>query len=872
MKHLYILFFFSNLAFAQVSKQTHEKLRANFKAFDITVPNVLYKKNANDAIELSLQVEGQAVDFILYKNNLLSKDYKVTIGNGPDDVSIKNNTSTITTSGYNKDYPNRKAYFTFAEDFIGGSFEFSNQTYYVEPLRLHDKSAKHQVVVYKDSDVIKKETTCLSDLYNKESHKQKPHTHTPNKSASGCLELEYAIASDYEQFLKMNSSVADVENMAIAVTNLINSDYDTDYFADEIQFIIVEQYVSTNPSADLWTSGTPPDIYELLDDFTAWGEAGGFSFNYDLATLWTGHDLSGFTVGLAWIGAVCTSNKYNILENFSDDLNQKRVAASHEIGHNFSAEHDPEGSQTIMAPAVGDVTAWSSQSIASIEQFYATRSCLSSCQAGGCTLSLSANVNHQSSPNINNGSIQVNATGGQLPLTFSWSTGESSSNIQNLSPGSYTVTVTDANNCEEISTFEIDAFVCTLSSGVSKSNESVLGLNDGYAIASATGGSLPYTYQWSNGSNSNQISSLNPGNYSITITDANGCSTQENINIAAGPCNLQISTSTQNPSSPTATDGNTNVTIVSGIGPYTFLWSNNQTTNSISELPTGAYTVTVTDINGCTASESVTLQADIIACALTVDISTNDASGFGLSDGSATASILGGTAPFNIVWSNAQSGISIQNLSSGSYSVTVTDANNCQDVQSFEIQEPQSPQNNLLTEVSNPICGSEISVFTTIECSPISGATQYAWEVSNDSIGFLEEYTRAIPNTEFRLEWLQSALMENTHYDIRVKNKTNNGWSAYGNTCSLFLPFSNPSSIHEFENQPKITIVRETSNMLKISSLNRLEIIKIYTISGQLIREIVPKNKTSIYIPLKQNQTYIMSIFSKDKWYNTKVF
>lgn len=153
------------------------------------------------------------------------------------------------------------------------------------------------------------------------------------------------------------------------------------------------------------------------------------------------------------------------------------------------------------------------------------------------TVSLTLNsVSPYTNCALPNGSATVNANGGGLPYTYSWSNGASGSSISNLPAGNLTVTVTDANECSSSLGVTVTDNRPTITPSVSKTNETASGANDGTAIVTTTGGQTPYTYQWSNGSlTGDAVSNLSPNSYSVTVTDANGCSGTTSFNILAGP-------------------------------------------------------------------------------------------------------------------------------------------------------------------------------------------------------------------------------------------------------------------------------------------------------------------------------------------------
>ncbi|HTL81103.1 MAG TPA: gliding motility-associated C-terminal domain-containing protein [Bacteroidia bacterium] len=288
-----------------------------------------------------------------------------------------------------------------------------------------------------------------------------------------------------------------------------------------------------------------------------------------------------------------------------------------------------------------------------------------------------------------NGSATSNPSGGTSPYTYNWMPGNlSTQTISNLCPGSYTLTVTDANNCTANATITITQ-PPALTANVSHTNVSCNGACDGTATSSPTGGVSPYTYNWVPGNlTTPTISSLCPGTYTVTVTDANGCTaTQQTTITQPNPLNVTINSS---PIACNSVCNGTAAAVVSGGTPtYTYAWSpGGQTTSGISNLCAGTYTVDVTDANGCTANANVTLNQPT---ALILTQSSTNISCNGSCDGTATVSPSGGTSPYSYSWApGGQTTPTINNLCAGSYTVTVTDASGCDGTETITITQPLS--------------------------------------------------------------------------------------------------------------------------------------------------------------------------------------
>ena len=269
----------------------------------------------------------------------------------------------------------------------------------------------------------------------------------------------------------------------------------------------------------------------------------------------------------------------------------------------------------------------------------------------------------------NNGTATALPTGGLAPYSYDWSNGSNSANNNNISGGSYSVTVTDANQCAVI-----------LSVDVEEPNDLVVNVegfggtcgSGGTAVSTVTGGTQSYTYQWSNGGTGNSISNLADGVYTVTITDANGCSTDGETVIENTIGGVDIESEVEGISCFGDSDGEVDITVVEGTAPFTFEWSNGATTEDIDDLEGGAYNVLITDAEGCSFVTTfvVPSPAELLA-------SVNVMPSGGNNMGTATANAFGGTTPYNYSWSNGAGGFFVDNLSNGSYTLTVTDANGC---------------------------------------------------------------------------------------------------------------------------------------------------------------------------------------------------
>ncbi|GIR97726.1 MAG: hypothetical protein CM15mP101_00960 [Flavobacteriaceae bacterium] len=436
------------------------------------------------------------------------------------------------------------------------------------------------------------------------------------------------------------------------------------------------------------------------------------------------------------------------------------------------------------------------------------------------------------------GSIDIEVTGGTKDenglYSYSWSNGETTQDISNLVPGTYTVTITDFNNCKISESFEVtEPDALQLSAEVNQ--VSCKGASDSNIDITITGGTPGYTYAWTKDnqpfSTDEDVSNLSPGAYKVVVTDNNGCelTSQEYsitepdellidygvfsnsidcydgtgsikvdvTQVSIGPftyrltgvdyLNNNVNINQVNSNSTTHTfnnlkagtysvrvvdanlcekelgnvtltqpqsgmninselvnnvtcngldDGSIDIDISGGTGLYTYSWSNGETTQDISNLSPGDYTVTITDANGCSINEQYTITEPD---QLVVSGEKSDFNGFeiscnGLDDGYVIIDVQGGTKPYTYSWSNNETTPNLSNLSPGTYEITVTDANLCETTTSFTISEPELIS---ISSIISDYNGYEVSCNGaqdgSIDISPSggTGVFTYTWSTEN---------------------------------------------------------------------------------------------------------------------------------------------
>ena len=295
--------------------------------------------------------------------------------------------------------------------------------------------------------------------------------------------------------------------------------------------------------------------------------------------------------------------------------------------------------------------------------------------------------------NSNDGTITVTPTGGVAPYSYTWSDNGNGNVRTGLRADTYTVTITDSNGCDEIRTvvienaelFDVNPVVTPVS---------CFGADDGSIEMNFVGGVSPITFEWNDpaGSNAGQNRyNLSPGTYSVLITDGSGCEIQRDFTIIE-PQELTIAglitdaIDCDNPAS-----GSIDLQISGGNPPYSFQWSNNETTEDISGLLANNYSVIVTDSKGCTAEKEfvinrqedleISLETSLYAICETREVYQKN-----------IVSVSGGVAPYVIEWSNGivsgNNNEIMDTKTEGSYQVTVTDALGCSESIVFDVTTP----------------------------------------------------------------------------------------------------------------------------------------------------------------------------------------
>jgi gliding motility-associated-like protein len=337
------------------------------------------------------------------------------------------------------------------------------------------------------------------------------------------------------------------------------------------------------------------------------------------------------------------------------------------------------------------------------------------------------------------GSASVTVTGGTTAYTYSWTggtigSGQGTNTAGGLGAGTYTCTVTDAHACTANQVITITQPASSLAIASSSSVPTGCGVSVGSATVTVSGGTGTDTYTWSpapgGGQGTNAASGLGAGNYTVTIHDANSCPQSQVFNItpAGGP---SATISSIAPKCNTSCDGSATVVASGGTGTITYSWTpSGGSAATAAGLCAGTYTCTIHDGNNCANSQSVTITAPVVL-AVSPASQTNILCK-GNATGSASVTVSGGTTNYTYSWTGGTIGTgqgsnTVGGLGVGTYTCTVTDANNCTSNQVFTLTEPAGALSLSLTSQTNILCKNDSSGTAVVNASGGTTAYTYSW-------------------------------------------------------------------------------------------------------------------------------------------------
>ena len=320
------------------------------------------------------------------------------------------------------------------------------------------------------------------------------------------------------------------------------------------------------------------------------------------------------------------------------------------------------------------------------------------------------------------GSASVAVSGGTAAYSYTWSPGGvTTSTVSSLSAGNYTVNIKDNNGCTATKTISIAQPAAALTATASiTSTISCNGGSNGSASVAVSGGTVAYSYTWSPGGiTTSTVAGLTAGNYTVNIKDNNGCITSQTVLITQPVSALTATASvTSTVSCNGGNTGSTSVSVSGGTAAYSYTWSpGGITTQTVSGLSAGNYTVNIKDNNGCTTSQTVSITQP----ASPISVSFTNAPTSCTGNGTVTAIGNGGVSPYTYSWNTGANTATLPGVSPGTYTVIVTDANLCTKTGTVSVSANSQPT----VGVNSPIiCNGDITILTG------TGASTYTWSTS----------------------------------------------------------------------------------------------------------------------------------------------
>ncbi len=423
------------------------------------------------------------------------------------------------------------------------------------------------------------------------------------------------------------------------------------------------------------------------------------------------------------------------------DVTQPSTALT--VSANATATTCTGSTGTATATATGGTAGytyvWSnSASGATISNLAAGNYRVTATDSKGCTATASVSVSSGSAIAVSISTGTVNCFGGSTGIatanptnnngavTYNWSRGiGNSATVANLSAGAITVTATDAGGCSASASAVVTQPAAPLSVTASSTNTGCSG-NTGSVTTSVTGGTIAYTYLWSNSSTNSSLTNLGAGTYVVTVTDDKGCSATASATVTS-PANFTVSVSAVAVTCYGQSTGSVTATVTGATGNINYAWNTGPNTASLSNQPAGTYQVTVTDGSGCSKTASGTITQPAVP--LAVNVSTTNST-CGASTGSATATVTGNNGNTTYSWSGGNGGntATISSLAAGIYNVTVT-AGGCTATAAGAINNSNGPTLSILQ--NNPTCfGSTNGSATAV---PSGGQQPYSYIWNNNS-------------------------------------------------------------------------------------------------------------------------------------------
>ncbi|MEA3494428.1 MAG: gliding motility-associated C-terminal domain-containing protein, partial [Bacteroidota bacterium] len=323
------------------------------------------------------------------------------------------------------------------------------------------------------------------------------------------------------------------------------------------------------------------------------------------------------------------------------------------------------------------------------------------------TMQIHSNIHHISCYRYQNGNINLSISGGTNPFQYFWSNGKNTQDIDSLDIGTYTIKIIDSIRCEAFDTFIITE-PDKLKTIMQGTDVSCFEFADGSASVINSGGTTPYSYNWSNGEQTQQINNLDTGIYYVTVTDSNACQIEDTLRITQPP-ELLISSKVNNILCHGQQNGYINLTLSGGIPSFILTWSNGKTGTYLNNLSAGTYNVIIEQANNCLNYDTFEI---IEPDSLYLNYNKINEGCKGDKNGSIDVEVFGGIKPYQYIWNNNSKKEDINGLEVGAFLIVVTDSNGCTiNSDSIHITAYPLPKPIILPDNNVTICNDSFAIF-----------------------------------------------------------------------------------------------------------------------------------------------------------------